>query len=173
VLETLNVHFLTCKHSKYKDRTSQTHIHHMWTFQCNKCSYLHVMIRLLHWRCMGTPKPLFVTDVPFIFRTLPIRLGSSLSGPQETDLNQVYLPIDDLIWFLQVKHLVSTNSNGSCIALCWQNVSCMSKTLKFGFARIPKTYRRLTTDNILAAKAIFWVKAPNRWKPIIPCTLSV
>jgi hypothetical protein len=31
----------------------------------------------------------------------------------------------------------------------------MSKTLKFGFARIPKTYRRLTTDNILAAKAIF------------------
>jgi hypothetical protein len=36
--------------------------------------------------------------------------------------------------------------------------------LKFGFARIPKTYRRLTTDNILAAKAIFWVKGPNRWK---------
>jgi hypothetical protein len=28
------------------------------------------------------------------------------------------------------------------------------KTLKFGFARIPKTYRRFTTENILAAKAI-------------------
>jgi hypothetical protein len=27
--------------------------------------------------------------------------------------------------------------------------------LKFGFARIPKTYRRYTTENILAAKAIF------------------
>jgi hypothetical protein len=30
-----------------------------------------------------------------------------------------------------------------------------SQTLKFGFARIPETYRRLTIENILTEKGIF------------------